>query len=121
MKLEKEYVSKPWGHEEVFVKTDKYVGKILLIKPRSALSRQYHERKDETIRVLQGTLYLEIGKSGDAEFKRCWLEEGEIFRISPRTIHLMANASDTMYVKVLEISTPELDDVVRLEDNYGRI
>lgn len=110
------YVEKPWGNEIIFAHTDKYVGKILYINKGHKLSRQYHEVKDETIYVLEGRLSLEIGDHG--EFTELRLNEGHAFHIEPGVIHrFCAPWGD---VKLAEVSTPELNDVVRLEDNYGR-
>jgi mannose-6-phosphate isomerase len=109
-------VDKPWGHEEVFAENERYVGKILFVRKDEALSLQYHERKDETIRVLDGRMELTFGASVE-ELERCVLESGAVFRISPGTLHRMVGLSDC---QLLEVSTPELDDVVRLEDRYGR-
>lgn len=108
-------VEKPWGHELIWARTDRYVGKILHIEPGHLLSLQYHERKDETIHVLNGEIILRI-KEGDELVERP-LREGESCHIPTGTVHQMeaVTASD-----LLEVSTPELDDVVRLEDRYGR-
>lgn len=108
-------VAKPWGHERIWAKTDKYVGKILFIKAGHSLSRQYHDEKDETFQVLTGELTLEIGwpVSETLELN----EFSESFHCPPGTVHRMRARSDC---RVLEISTPQLDDVVRLEDDYGR-
>ena len=110
-------VQKPWGHELVFAETDRYAGKLLTIRSGESLSFQYHERKDETIHVLDGTLGLEIQNEGEAR-SLLQLRAGESFRIRPGTRHRMfGDASDVLLV---EVSSPELDDVVRLEDRYGR-
>lgn len=109
-------VPKPWGHELIWAETDRYVGKILHIKAGEALSLQYHERKDETIYVLAGELVFEHGPA-DAPLARIVLKEGESFRITPHLRHRMIGGTDC---DVLEASTPELEDVVRLEDRYGR-
>jgi len=109
-------VIKPWGYEIIWAKTDRYVGKILHINNGHKLSRQYHEKKDETIRVLSGMLTLEIGLG--LEMLEMTLSCGEVYHIRPNTVHRMiANGSD---VEVLEVSTPELYDVVRIEDDYMR-
>ena len=115
-----ERINKPWGHEEVWAHTDKYVGKILFINRGEKLSRQYHEIKDETICVLDGVLILELG-SGTLEdpIEINILKEGESYRIKPLTVHRFG-APLSGYVKLVEVSTPELDDVIRLEDDYGR-
>ena len=108
-------VDKPWGHEIIFAHTDQYVGKILVIEGGHALSRQYHEVKDETLYVLEGTLILELGV-GD-NLKRETVEAGHGFHVTPYTVHRF---SADNRVRLLEVSTPELEDVVRLEDRYGR-
>ena len=110
-------VPKPWGHELIWAETDRYVGKILHINAGESLSLQYHERKDETIYVLSGELIFEHGPLGDAPLTRVTLQAGESFRITPHLRHRMSAASDC---DILEASTPEIDDVVRLEDRYGR-
>ena len=115
-------VDKPWGHEVRWAINNKYLGKILHINRSQKLSRQYHEIKDETIYVLQGILILELGrdesKNGQAE-KIKVLETGESYRIKPGTIHRFC-APHERHVRLIEVSTPEIDDVVRLEDQYGR-
>lgn len=110
-------VPKPWGHELIWAETDRYVGKILHVQQGQALSLQYHERKDETIYVLAGTLRFEHGPPGDSPLTEVVLERGDTFHITPHLRHRMIGATDC---DVLEVSTPELDDVVRLEDRYGR-
>jgi len=108
-------VPKPWGHEIIWAHTERYVGKILHIRAGHALSVQYHERKDETVYLLRGELkyWVKVGE----EMKDMRLKEGDAFRITPGTIHYMEAVTDC---DVLEASTPELDDVVRLKDRYGR-
>jgi mannose-6-phosphate isomerase-like protein (cupin superfamily) len=108
-------VSKPWGHELVWAETDRYVGKILHIEAGKKLSRQYHERKDETFLVEAGEMDLEVGVG--AELRVLRMRPHDSFHCTPGTIHRMVAVSD---VDVIEVSTPELDDVVRLEDAYGR-
>ena len=109
-------VQKPWGHETIWAHTDRYVGKILHIKAGEALSVQYHERKDETIHLLSGELIYRVALEGE-ELQDVRLTQGESFRIVPHTVHQMEAVTDC---DVLEASTPELDDVVRLTDRYGR-
>ncbi len=109
-------VYKPWGHEIRWAISDKYLGKLLHIDRGQQLSRQYHEVKDESIYVLNGVLILELGKD-PVETRR--LAEGESYRILPNTIHRF-RATPEGYVRLIEVSTPEIDDVVRLEDDYGR-
>lgn len=108
-------VPKPWGYELIFAKTDRYVGKILHINKGETLSLQYHEMKEETLFVVAGELLLTIESDGDR--RELPLRQGEAFHIPPRLIHRMLAVVDT---DVAEVSTPELDDVVRLEDRYGR-
>ena len=104
-------VDKPWGHELHWAKTDRYVGKVLHVKAGHALSLQYHNVKDETIFLWTGKLLFEIGQEGRE------MLPGESVRITPHTIHRMTAIEDC---DIFEVSTPELDDVVRLEDRYGR-
>ncbi len=116
MQVEVKRVEKPWGHELIWAHTDRYVGKILHVKAGESLSLQYHERKDETIHVLRGRMVFKVGK-GAERLVEVKLEEGMSFRIQPGTRHRMEAITDC---DLLEASTPELDDVVRLEDRYGR-
>ncbi len=108
-------VPKPWGYELIFAKTGRYVGKILHINRGECLSLQYHEMKEETLYVVRGELKLTIESDGDR--RELALRSGQAFHIPPRLIHRMEAMEDT---DVAEVSTPELDDVVRLEDRYGR-
>jgi mannose-6-phosphate isomerase len=108
-------VPKPWGYELIFGRTARYVGKILHVNQGQSLSLQYHEVKDETLYVVRGELKLTIEVDGDR--REIPLREGEAFHIPPHMIHRMEAVVDT---DVAEVSTPELDDVVRLEDRYGR-
>lgn len=111
-----ETITKPWGHELIWAKTGRYVGKILHVKSGESLSLQYHQEKDETIMVLSGRMNLEFFEEGDASQVR-ELAVREPFHIRPGLRHRMIAVTD---VDVVEVSTPELDDVVRLEDRYGR-
>jgi mannose-6-phosphate isomerase len=108
-------VPKPWGYEIIWAHTDRYVGKILHINAGHALSVQYHHRKDETVYLLSGKMKYWV-KLGD-ELADMALEEGDAFRITAGTVHYMEAITDC---DILEASTPELDDVVRLQDRYGR-
>ena len=110
-------VDKPWGHELIWASTDRYVGKILHVKAGHALSLQYHVRKDETIHLLRGRMRFWAGPSAE-QLREVPLAEGESFRVLPGTIHRMEAVTD---VDILEASTADLDDVVRLEDRYGRV
>jgi mannose-6-phosphate isomerase len=109
-------VEKPWGHELIWAKTDRYVGKILHIKAGEALSLQFHRLKDETIMVLSGRMQLVYFADGEPPKSR-ELGPREPFHVTPGLRHRMIAIEDT---DVLEVSTTELDDVVRLEDRYGR-
>ena len=109
-------VQKPWGHEVRWAITDKYLGKILHINAGHKLSRQYHELKDESIYVLEGELVLEIGQG--SEIEKIILHKGGSWRIKPNTIHRFCAPSSGCVL--VEVSTPEIDDVVRLEDEYNR-
>ena len=108
-------VDKPWGHELVWAETARYVGKILHIRAGQRLPRQFHRVKDETRMVQRGEMDLEIGPTEAVETRR--MKAGEVFHVQPGTIHRMIAVTD---VDVIEVSTPELDDVVRIEDVYGR-
>ncbi len=108
-------VEKPWGYELHWAKTDRYVGKILHIDKGHALSLQYHNQKDETVMVWSGKLLYEIDRGSGLE--QIELGPGQRIHVAPKTIHRMTALEDT---DVFEVSTPELDDVVRLEDRYGR-
>lgn len=108
-------VEKPWGYELHWAHTDRYVGKVLHVKKGHALSLQYHNVKDETIHVYSGKILFEIDVAGTLVGRE--MGPGESIHVTPKTIHRMTALEDT---DVLEASTPELDDVVRLEDRYGR-
>ena len=109
-------VDKPWGYEIRWAITDKYLGKILRINPGERLSRQYHEQKDESIYVLNGTLVLELGD--EENFEKIILGEGGSSHLTPVTIHRFCAPSGGC--TLTEVSIPEIDDVVRLQDDYGR-
>ena len=108
-------VEKPWGYELIWAHTDRYVGKVLHIKKGESLSYQYHRVKDETIRLLSGSMDMDL--ESDGVKSRISLKPGECLHIVPGMKHRMIAVEDC---EVLEVSTPELDDVVRLEDRYGR-
>src|SRR5262249_34864849 len=111
------HVPKPWGYEIVWACTERYAGKILHVRAGESLSLQYHERKEETLRILAGPVSLEVGNEGE-ERRTLRLGPGEGWHIPPGTRHRLTAIED---VDVLEVSSPELDDVVRLEDRYGRV
>ncbi|MBW8060260.1 MAG: cupin [Solirubrobacterales bacterium] len=109
-------VDKPWGHELWFAHTDRYAGKILHVKAGHRLSAQYHDRKDETSYLLSGRLRLSRGPSADS-LLTTELVAGAVWRNEPGQVHSIEALEDAV---VIEVSTPELDDVVRLADDYGR-
>jgi mannose-6-phosphate isomerase len=111
------HVPKPWGHETIWAANELYVGKILHIKAGNKLSVQYHVQKDETVYLLAGELKYYVQLEGSDRPVDMKLAVGEAFRITPNTIHYMEAVTDC---DVLEASTPHLDDVVRLQDAYGR-
>jgi len=108
-------VPKPWGHETIWAVTDEYVGKILHIKAGQALSVQYHNVKDETVYLLSGRLIYRIWENDVP--REVDLQVGQAYHVTPKTIHQMEAVTDC---DVLEVSTPHLDDVVRIKDRYGR-
>jgi mannose-6-phosphate isomerase len=109
-------VPKPWGHEDIWAENKRYVGKILAIRAGKRLSLQYHEVKDETILVLRGRLRLEL-ENDRGEIESLELGPGESRHIAPGRRHRFGAIEDT---ELVEVSTPELDDVVRVEDDFGR-
>lgn len=109
-------VEKPWGYELIFAHTDKYAGKILHVNAGEALSLQYHEEKDETLYLIKGEYELTLEENGQLVQHR--VREGETFHITPGTRHRMVGGPEGC--DIVEVSTPELEDVVRLEDRYGR-
>jgi len=108
-------VEKPWGYELHWATTDRYVGKLIHVAKGHALSLQYHTLKDETIYLHSGRLLFEIEVDGTLEKRD--MRPGERVHITPRTVHRMTAIEDS---DIFEVSTPELQDVVRLEDRYGR-
>jgi mannose-6-phosphate isomerase-like protein (cupin superfamily) len=110
-------VEKPWGHEEIWAETERYVGKILAIRRDARLSLQYHEIKDESIRVLRGRMRLEL-ENDAGTMTESELGPGECARIPTGRKHRFVAIEDC---ELVEVSTPELDDVVRVDDDYGRI
>jgi mannose-6-phosphate isomerase-like protein (cupin superfamily) len=115
--VEPRRVEKPWGHELIWAVAEQYVGKILFVKAGESLSLQFHNEKDESWYVLQGRAQLELGDAGEAVLNSEVVGTGACFRYRPGTVHRVTALEDTT---ILEVSTPHLDDVVRLEDRYGR-
>jgi mannose-6-phosphate isomerase-like protein (cupin superfamily) len=115
--VEPRRVDKPWGHELIWAVTDDYVGKLLFVKAGESLSLQFHREKDESWLVQSGRAKLELGSMGEPMLKEEVVAAGASFRFRPGTVHRVTALEDTT---ILEVSTPHLDDVVRLEDRYGR-
>jgi mannose-6-phosphate isomerase len=115
--VEPRKVEKPWGWELVWAETESYAGKLLFVRAGHALSLQFHNVKDESWYVQEGRAELEIGAVGDALRETEVVGAGRCFRFRPGTVHRVKALEDTL---VIEVSTPQLDDVVRLEDDYGR-
>ena len=114
--LEDVRVDKPWGHEKRFAVTDKYLGKLIHVNQGEALSLQYHEQKDETLLMTEGVMDLELAaENGDMTTHR--LSVGNCIRIVPGRMHRMVAVEDCEF---FEVSSPEIDDVIRIEDRYGR-
>jgi mannose-6-phosphate isomerase len=110
-------VEKPWGYELIWAETEAYVGKVLFVKAGESLSLQFHRVKDESWLVQSGRARLELGSAGNAVLDEEIIATGATFRFRPGTVHRVTAIEDTT---IVEVSTPELDDVVRLEDRYGR-
>jgi mannose-6-phosphate isomerase len=110
-------VAKPWGWELLWAQADDYVGKTLFVRAGHSLSLQFHREKDESWYVQEGRAQLEMGALGDAVTQSEVVGPGAAFRMPPGTVHRVTALEDTV---ILEVSTPHLDDVVRLEDAYGR-
>lgn len=109
-------VDKPWGHELIWTRTDRYVGKLIVIEAGQRLSLQLHQRKDEAIFVISGRLRLQL-EDGEGVIRTIELGPGEHRRVPTGRRHRFEAIER---VELIEVSTPELDDVVRLEDDYGR-
>ena len=116
-RFESRRVDKPWGYELIWALTDTYCGKVLFVTAGNSLSLQYHERKVESWLVQSGRAKVELGTSASAELIEAILSPGDTLHFEPGTIHRVTAIEDTT---ILEVSTPHLDDVVRLEDAYGR-
>ena len=115
--FEPERVDKPWGHELIWALSDAYAGKLLSVNAGHELSLQFHREKDESWYVLEGRAELELAAAGEKTTSVEVVTSGSAFRITPGTVHRVRALEDTV---ILEVSTPQLDDVVRLEDAYGR-
>jgi mannose-6-phosphate isomerase-like protein (cupin superfamily) len=115
--FETQRVEKPWGHELIWALTDQYCGKLLVVNAGQSLSLQFHRQKDESWLVQSGRAKVELSKAGDPVLKEEVVGPGAAFRFPPGTVHRVTAVDDTT---ILEVSTPHLDDIVRLEDAYGR-
>ena len=110
-------VEKPWGWELIWAEAEQYVGKLLFVRAGEALSLQYHELKDESWLVYEGRARLELGEADGGELEVVEVGPGDALRYPPGTLHRVTALEDTL---VIEVSTPQLDDVVRIDDRYGR-
>ena len=110
-------IEKPWGYEEIWAQTDKYVGKLMSIKSGHRMSLQYHNEKEETIYVMMGVLRVWSSENED-DYQD--LYQGSVYHVKPKQIHRFGSAPISHGVTLMEVSTPELDDVVRLKDDYSR-
>jgi mannose-6-phosphate isomerase-like protein (cupin superfamily) len=110
-------IEKPWGWELVWAEAEDYIGKILFVKAGGSLSLQFHRVKDESWYVQSGRAELQLGEPGDAVLNTEVVGPGMCFRYRPGTVHRLRAIEDTT---IFEVSTPHLDDVVRLDDEYGR-
>jgi mannose-6-phosphate isomerase-like protein (cupin superfamily) len=110
-------VEKPWGYELIWALTDVYCGKVLFVRAGHSLSLQFHRIKDESWLVQSGRAKVELGEVGESMLKTEIVGPGAAFHFTPGTVHRVTAVDDTT---ILEVSTPQLDDVVRLEDAYGR-
>jgi len=116
-RAEETIVEKPWGYEVRWAITERYLGKILHVRKGEALSLQYHEHKDEALMITRGAIDAELGVDG-GELKTVRMTEGDTIHLVPGTRHRFTAVEDA---DIFEVSTPEIDDVVRLEDRYGRV
>jgi mannose-6-phosphate isomerase len=110
-------VEKPWGYELIWALTERYCGKVLVVYAGQALSLQFHREKDESWYVLEGRAEIEMAAAGETVPASEVVTPGAAFRIEPGTVHRVRALEETT---ILEVSTPQIDDVVRLEDVYGR-
>jgi mannose-6-phosphate isomerase len=115
--FEPQRVDKPWGYELIWAVAEEYVGKVLFVAAGQSLSLQFHREKDESWYVQSGRAKLELGEAGAAVLMQEVVGPGAAFRYRPGTVHRVTALEDTT---ILEVSTPHLDDIVRLEDAYGR-
>jgi mannose-6-phosphate isomerase-like protein (cupin superfamily) len=115
--FEPQRIDKPWGHEVIWALSDQYAGKLLVVRAGQRLSLQFHREKDESWYLLEGRAELEFAAAGEKTTSTEVVTPGAAFRVRPGTVHRITAIEDVL---MLEVSTPHLDDVVRLEDSYGR-
>ena len=115
-RAEETRVDKPWGYEIRWAITDRYLGKVIHVNKGEALSLQYHERKDEWLLLNEGMVDIELGALV-GELEKVRMRPGDSLHLPPGTRHRVTAVEDA---EIFEVSTPEMDDVVRLEDRYGR-
>jgi mannose-6-phosphate isomerase len=115
--FEPQRVEKPWGYELIWALTDVYCGKVLFVRAGQALSMQFHREKDESWYIQSGRAKLELGRAGESVLDEEVVSAGACFHLAPGTVHRVTALEDTA---ILEVSTPQVDDIVRLEDRYGR-
>jgi mannose-6-phosphate isomerase-like protein (cupin superfamily) len=115
--FQSERIEKPWGYELLWALTDRYCGKLIFVRAGHALSLQFHKVKDESWYVQEGRAKLELAGPGERMTESEVVGAGAAFRFRPGTVHRLTALEDTV---IFEVSTPEIDDVVRLEDRYGR-
>jgi mannose-6-phosphate isomerase-like protein (cupin superfamily) len=111
-------VEKPWGWELIWALTEQYCGKLIFVRAGQSLSLQFHKEKEESWYVQHGRAELELAAAGEGLTESEVVFPGAAFHFRPGTVHRLTAIEDTL---VLEVSTPEIDDVVRLEDRYGRV
>ena len=110
-------VDKPWGYEIWYAYNNRYAGKLLHVEAGSKLSRQYHRNKHETWLVIKGKIFATVGSDNGSD-KKIQMNEGDWVELPPGTIHRIEALLDS---DIIEWSSPELDDLIRLEDEYGRL
>lgn len=115
--FEPERIDKPWGYELIWAQSEHYAGKLLFVRAGEKLSLQFHRQKDESWYLLEGRAQIELAAAGEKATSREIVTSGAAFRFTPGTVHRIEAIDDTT---ILEVSTPHLDDIVRLEDVYGR-
>lgn len=115
--FEPERIDKPWGYELIWAQSEHYAGKLLFVRAGQKLSLQFHRQKDESWYLLEGRAQIELAAAGEKATSSEIVTSGAAFRFTPGTVHRIEAIDDTT---ILEVSTPHLDDIVRLEDVYGR-